>query len=145
MFGSEFEEDSCRERSWAWTFESCNATPYGIGLLGLDPRTLVVSSRLPNGELSLFCAWVVPAFPFVESISLFRFIRGPLPDSLTSSFILACVRCPSSTCRVNLYKTDICPISPIPELLEMVDKAEEYGSVRGRALNGEESSFPRYS
>uniref|UniRef100_A0A7N2LUQ8 Leucine-rich repeat-containing N-terminal plant-type domain-containing protein n=1 Tax=Quercus lobata TaxID=97700 RepID=A0A7N2LUQ8_QUELO len=59
-----------------------------------------------------------------------RWDGSPLPDSLTSSFIPACVRCPSSTCRVNFYKTDICPISPIPELLEMVDKAEEYGSVR---------------
>ena len=70
---------------------------------------------------------------------------GPPPDSLASSFILACVRCPSSTCRVNLYKTDICPISPIPELLGMVNKAEEYGSVRGRTLNSNESSFPGYS
>ena len=70
---------------------------------------------------------------------------APPPDSLAFSFILACVRCPSSTCRVNLYKTDICPISPIPELLGMVDKAEEYGSVRGRVLNGNESSFPGYS
>ena len=69
----------------------------------------------------------------------------PLPDSLASSFILSCVRCPSSTCRVNLYKTDICPISLIPELWGMVDKAEEYGSVRGRALNGNESSFSGYS
>ena len=67
----------------------------------------------------------------------------PFPDSLTFSFILARVRCPSSTCRVNLYKTDICPIGLIPELLGMVDKAEEYGSVRRRALNGNESSFPR--
>ena len=64
---------------------------------------------------------------------------APLPDSLTSFFILACVRCPSSTCRVNLYETDICPISPIPELLGMVDKSEEYGSVRCRVLSGKGS------
>ena len=51
--------------------------------------------------------------------------KTPPPDSLTFSFILACVRCPSSTCRVNFYKTDICPINLIPELLGMVDKAEE--------------------
>ena len=68
---------------------------------------------------------------------------APSPIHLLFSFILACIRCPSSTCRVNLYKTDICPISLIPELLGMVDKAEEYDSVRCRALNGNESSFPR--
>ena len=68
-----------------------------------------------------------------------------LPDSLTFSFILACVRCPSSTCRVNLYKTDICPINLIPELLGMVDKAEEYSSVRCRVLSGKGSkdNFPK--
>ena len=77
--------------------------------------------------------------------ALFSVDGIPPPDSLASSFILACVRCPSSTCRVNLYETDICPISPIPELLGAVDKAEEYGSVRGRTLNGNESSFPGYS
>ena len=71
--------------------------------------------------------------------------QGPLPDSLTSSFILACVCCPSSTCRVNLYETDICPISPIPELLGMVNKAEEFGSVRCRVLSGKGSkdNFPK--
>ena len=69
----------------------------------------------------------------------------PLWIYLLSSFILVCVNCPSSTCRVNLYKTDICPISLIPELLGMVDKVTEYGSVRGSALNGNESSFPGYS
>ena len=78
-------------------------------------------------------------------VPFFLEVGSPLPDSLASSFILACVRCPSSTCRVNLYETDICPFSPIPELLGMVDKAEEYGSVKGRALNGNESNFPRYS
>ena len=61
----------------------------------------------------------------------------PRPGSLTFSLILACVCCPSSTCRVNLYKTDICPISPIPELLGMVDKADEY------ALLGAESYLGR--
>ena len=66
-------------------------------------------------------------------------------DLLAFSFILVCVNYPSSTCRVSLYKTDICPISLNPELLEMADKAEEYGSVRGSALNGNESSCPGYS
>ena len=70
-------------------------------------------------------------------------MRGPFQIHLLFSFILASVHCPSSTCRVNFYKTDICPISLIPELLGMVDKAEEYGYVRCRALNGNESSFPQ--
>ena len=61
------------------------------------------------------------------------------PDSPTFSFILARVSCPSSTCRVNLYKTDICPISLIPELLGMIDKDEEYGSARCRVLSGKGS------
>lgn len=39
-------------------------------------------------------------------------------------------------CRVNLSKTDICPVSLIPELLGVVDKAEESGSVGCRILSG---------
>ena len=71
--------------------------------------------------------------------------ESPPPGLLTFSFILACVCRPSSTCRVNFYKTDICPISLIPELLGMVDKAEEYGSVRCRVLSGKGSrdNFPK--
>ena len=61
---------------------------------------------------------------------------------LTFPFILACVHCPSSTCRVNLSKTDICPISPYPKSLGVVVKVEEYGSVWYRVLNGSKGSFP---
>ena len=67
---------------------------------------------------------------------------SPLSRLLTFHFILVCVRCPSSTCRVNLSKTDTCPISPYPKSLGVVVKAEEYGSVRCKALNGTEGSFP---
>ena len=44
------------------------------------------------------------------------------------------------------YKTDICPISLIPELLGMVDKAAEYGSVRRWVLSGRvvRITSPRY-
>ena len=121
--------------------------PYGvasieIGLLGLGPRTIEVFPGSPTAGLFYDLHVLSGCFhPWSPLLSRW----DPLPDSLTSSFILACIRCPSSTCRVNLYKTDICPISPIPELLGMVDKAEEYGSVRGSALNGNESSFPGYS
>ena len=62
---------------------------------------------------------------------------------LTFPFILACVHRPSSTCRVNLSKTDTCPISPYPKSLGVVVKAEEYGSVRCRALNVSKGSFPQ--
>ena len=70
---------------------------------------------------------------------------GPFQIYLLPHFILACVHCPSSTCRVNLYKTDICPINLIPELLGMIDKAEEYGSARRRVLfgKGHKGNFPK--
>ena len=68
----------------------------------------------------------------------------PSPPSklLTFPFIPACVHCLSSTCRVKLSKTDTCPISPYPKSLGVVVKAEEYGSVRCRVLNGSKGSFP---
>ena len=125
-------------------FKPYGVASYGIGLLGIDPRTIEVFPGFPTAglfyDLHVLLGCFHPWSPFFFGDGI-----RPLPDSLASSFILACARCPSSTCRVNLYKTDICPISPIPELLGMVDKAEEYGSVRGRALNGNESNFPRYS
>ena len=82
---------------------------------------------------------------FSHGVFLLEVGFPPSPDPLTSSFILTCACCPSSTCRVNLYETDIRPISPIPELLGMVDKAEEYGSVRCRVLSGKGSkdNFPK--
>ena len=122
----------------------------GVGLERLSP-TASRPLRLGSSDLIRGPLRSCPGYPTVGSLcdvhvlmrcfhpwslSFLEVGSLPPPDSLTSSFILACVRCPSSTCRVNLYKTDICPISPIPELLGMVDKAEEYGSVRGRALNG---------
>ena len=67
---------------------------------------------------------------------------SPFFRLLTFPFIPACVHCPSSTCRVKLSKTDTCPISPYPKLLGVVIKAEEYGSVRCRVLNGSKGSFP---
>ena len=43
---------------------------------------------------------------------------------------------------VRFSRTDTCPISPYPEWLGVVVKAEEYGSVRCRVLNGSKGSFP---
>ena len=62
---------------------------------------------------------------------------------LTFPFILACVHCLSSTCRVKLSRTDTCPISPYPKSLGVVVKAKECGSVKCRILNGSKGSFPR--
>ena len=68
---------------------------------------------------------------------------SPFYRLLTFPFIPACVHCPSSTCRVNLSRTDNCPISLYPKSLGVVVKAKECGSVRCRALNGSKGSFPR--
>ena len=43
---------------------------------------------------------------------------------------------------VRFPRTDTCPISPYPEWFGVVVKAEEYGSVRCRVLNGSKGSFP---
>ena len=77
-----------------------------------------------------------------EALVFLPFPPPPFFRSLTFPFILACVRCSSSTCRVNLSKTDTCPISLYPKSLGVVVKAEEYGSVRCRVLNGSKGSFP---
>ena len=63
-------------------------------------------------------------------------LASPLSRLLTFSFILACVRFPTSTCRVDLSKTDTCHVSPNPKSLGLVEKAQEYGSVRCRVLQG---------
>ena len=72
-------------------------------LLGVDPRTIEVLLRLPNNGLFQWSPVLLRCSPPC-SLSFLEVGLGPLPDSLTSSFILACIRCPSSTCRVNLYK-----------------------------------------
>ena len=61
---------------------------------------------------------------------------------LTFPFILACILYPTFTCRIDLSKTDTYPINPYPEWLGVVVKAEGYGSVRCRVLNGSKGSFP---
>ena len=75
-------------------------------------------------------------------LSFLAIFPSPFFRLLIFSFILACVHYPSSTYRVNLSKADTCPISPYPKSLGMVEKAKECGSVRFRALNGSNSSFP---
>ena len=77
-----------------------------------------------------------------EALVLFHFFPSPFSRLLIFPFILAYVRCPSSTCRFKLSKTDTCPISPYSKSLGVVVKAKEFGSVRYRVLNGSKGSFP---
>ena len=97
-----------------------------------------------------WCSCMVKLSSPLESFSwrwagrlwFFAIFPSPFSRLLTFPFILAFVYCPSSTCRVKLSKTDTCPISPYPKLLGVDVKAEEYGSVRCRVLNGSKGSFP---
>ena len=97
-----------------------------------------------------WCSYMVKLSSPLESFSwrwagrLWFLVIFPSPFSrlLAFPFILACVHCPSSTCRVKLSKTDTSPISPYPKSLGVVVKAEEYDSVRCRVLNGSKGSFP---
>ena len=60
-------------------------------------------SRLPNDGLSSVKSGVVEMFSHV--VFLFSEVGWAPPQIyLLPYFILACIRCPSSTCRVNLYK-----------------------------------------
>ena len=111
----------------------------GFERLGLSHQTLgfswwsdIVKSCSPRESFSWRRArrlWFLTIF----SSLFFRLLTFP--------FILAQVRYPSSTCRIDFSKTDTCPISPYPEWLGVVVKAEEYGSVRCRVLNGSKGSF----
>ena len=97
-----------------------------------------------------WCSYTVKFSSPLESYSwrwagrlwFFAIFPSPFFRLLIFPFISACVHCPSSTYRVNLSKTDTCPISPYPKSLGVVVKAKEYGSVRFRVLNGSKGSFP---
>ena len=69
------------------------------------------------------------------------FFPAPFSGSLTFPFILACIPYPTSMCGFDFSRTDTCPISPYPEWLGVVEKAEEYGSVRCRVLNGSKGNL----
>ena len=97
-----------------------------------------------------WCSYMVKFSSPLESFSwrwagrlwFLAIFPSPFSRLLTFPFIPACVHCPSSTCRVNLSKTDTCPISPYLKSLGVVVKAKEFGSVRCRVLNGSKDSFP---
>ena len=89
----------------------------------------------------IHCQGILSLGVFLLEVRWEALLFGP-PSLLyyfTLSFILSHVCCPSSMCRVNLSKTDICPVSLIPESLGVVDKAEESGSVGYRVLSGKGS------
>ena len=54
--------------------------------------------------------------------------------------------CPSSTCRVNFYKTDICPVNLIPESLGVVEKPKNPVLLGAESYLGKvvRAAFPRY-
>lgn len=72
-----------------------------------------------------FLWWFTYIIRSFSSLELFpQEVRWDPPlRYLKFSFILAYVRCPSSTCRVDFFRIDICPVSLIPKWLEMVNKA----------------------
>ena len=130
----------------------------GVGLVRKEAHTISFVERgferLGFGHQAVgfpWCSYMVKFSSPLESFSwrwagrlLFLAIfPSPFSRSLIFPFILACVRCPLSTCRVKLSKTDTCPISSYPKSLGVVVKAKECGSVRCRALNGSKGSFPR--
>ena len=97
-----------------------------------------------------WCSYMVKFSSPLESFSwrwagrlwFLAIFPSPFSRLLTFPFILVFVHCPSSMCRVNLFRTDNCPISLYPKSLGVVVKVEEYGSVRFRVLNGSKDSFP---
>ena len=124
-----------REKALTISFVEC-----GFERLGLDRLAVGFSWR------SYKVKWSSPLESFswrwAGRLSVLAIFPSPFFRLLPFPFILACVYYPSSTCRVNLSKTDTCPISLYPKSLGVVVKAGERGPVRCRALNGSNSSFP---
>ena len=67
---------------------------------------------------------------------------SPLSRSAYFSFYTGLYPLSNVHVWVRLSRTDTCPISPYPEWLGVVVKAEVYGSVKCRVLNGSRGSFP---
>ena len=65
----------------------------------------------------------------------------PLSHCHSYPFIRAFILLPVFTCKLNSLGLKTCPVSPYLEWLGVVEKAEEYGSVRCRVLNGSNGSF----
>ena len=128
-------KDMICEKAQTISFVERGFERLGLGhqAVGFPGCSCMVKSSSPLESFSWRWAgrlWFLAIFP------------NPFYKSLTFPFIPACVHYPSSTCRFKLSKTDTCPISPYSKSLGMVVKAEEYGSVRCRVLNGSKDSFP---
>ena len=124
-----------RKMAQTISFVECGFERLGLGhqTVGFSWCSYMVQFSSPLESFSWRWAgrlWFLAIFPSLFS----RLLIFP--------FILTCVRYPSSTYRVNLSKTDTCPISPYPKSLGVVVKAKEYGSVKCRVLNGSKGSFP---
>ena len=66
----------------------------------------------------------------------------PLSHCLSYPFIWAFILSSASTYKLNFLGLKTCPVSPYLEWLGVVVKAEKYGFVRCRVLNGSNGSFP---
>ena len=77
MFWSWFWRNSWRKGSWAWMFKPYGDASRKIGLLGLDPRTLEVIPRLPDGGFAPWNAWILPVYSPMESFFFRSRIRPP--------------------------------------------------------------------
>ena len=115
-----------------------------MGLLGVDPRSIKVLPRLPHDGLFQWSPVLLRCSHPCSLSSLFRSDGGLFRFTyflLLYSSALTVLRP-----RVGsiFTSTDICPISPISELLGMVDKATEYGSVRCSLIwKGSKDNFPQ--
>ena len=65
-----------------------------------------------------------------------------LSHCLSYPFIRVFILSPASTYKLTFLGLKTCPVSPYLEWLGVVVKAEEYGFVRCRVLNGSNGNFP---
>ena len=106
-----------------WIFRPFDLVTRGIWLLGSCPRSDGAVPDYPSVGSCVVSGVYYPGILFHHVFLQKLDGKDPLFGYITFSFILAYVRCPSSTCRVDLSRTGICPISLILKLLEMILKA----------------------
>ena len=98
-----------------WTFWPFNPVAGWIWLLGSHPRS---NGVVPGGPhvgffvvAGVYCPGILSPCFFLQKPD----VSPPLRVRIIFSFILVYARYPSSTFRVDLPWTDICPISLIPK------------------------------
>lgn len=125
-------------REWAQTISFVES-----GFTRLGPSYPAVGFCGVHMWLKYLHPWSLSPGGGLEALSFWPIFLAPLSRLLIFSFILVCIHFPSSTCRVDISKTDTCPVNPNPKSLGMVDKADEYDSVRSEPCMGR-AAFPRY-